>query len=61
MLQEVRWSCINGGRGGAERNGRDGWNTDEGGEGKGGTGRRAAAVGRVLTELINELALRDKA
>lgn len=56
MLQEVRWSC-NG-----ERNGRDGETQmkkrREGGREKGG-GR--AAVGRVLTELINELALRDKA
>lgn len=46
MLQEVRWSCING-------EGQSGGSTEGGG--------RRVAEGRVLTELINELALRDKA
>lgn len=36
-----------------------GWNT-RGGEGRG-EGEEGSEVGRVLTELINELALRDKA
>lgn len=56
MLQEVRWSCING-----ERNGRDGGTQMKVVAGVGRQEGRATAVGKVLTELINELALRDKA